>query len=59
MGDVYTLLCLRSAEWLKEPMLFQNICGEASKVQDCWNLAKNRVRRKKYTLLPNAAYLNS
>ena len=35
MGDVYTLLCLRSAVWLKEPMLFQNICSDAFRVQDC------------------------
>ena len=25
-------------------MLFQNICSDASRVQDCWNLAKTRVR---------------
>ena len=52
MRDVYTLLCLRSAElrksvWLKEPMLFQNICSDASRVHDYWNLAKTRVRTKK------------
>ena len=27
-------------------MLFQNICNDASRVQDCWNLAKTRVRKK-------------
>ena len=32
IGDVYTLLCLRSSVWLKEPMLFQNMCSEASRV---------------------------
>ena len=41
-------------------MLFQNICRDVSRVQDCWNLAKTRVRTKrKYALRPNAAYLNS
>ena len=28
-------------------MLFQNICSDASRVQDSWNLAKTRVRTKK------------
>ena len=53
MGDVYTLLCLRSAE-LRQLfglrnlyMLFQNICSNASRVQDRWNLTKIRVRTKK------------
>ena len=50
MRDVYTSLCLWSAElskaWLTEPMIFQNICSDASRVQDCWNLAKTRVRTK-------------
>ena len=32
---------------LKEPMLFQNICSDASRVQDCWNLAKNLSRKEK------------
>ena len=41
--------------WLKEPMLFQTISGDASRVQDSWNLAKTRVRTKKYALRPNAA----
>ena len=63
MGDVYTLLCLRSAELSKasglKPTLFQNICSDASRVQDCWNLAKTRVGTKKYALSPSAAYLNS
>ena len=49
--DVYTLLCLPSAELSKafdvrKPMIFQNICGDASRVQDGWNLAKTRVRTK-------------
>ena len=52
MEDVNTLLYLRSAELsqvfgFKEPMLFQNICSDASRVQDCWKLAKTRVRAKK------------
>ena len=62
MGGVYTSLCLRSTELSKafEPKLFQNICSDASSVQDCWNLAKTRVRTKqKYALCTNAAYLNS
>ena len=50
MWDVYTLLCLLSAElskafgltWLKASMLFQNICSDASRVQDCWNPMKTR-----------------
>ena len=40
---------------LKEPMLFQNICSVASRVQDCWNLAKTRVR-KKQTICPAPKY---
>ena len=52
MGDVYTLLCLHPAELSKafdkkEPMLFQNISSDASMVQDCWNIAKTRIRTKK------------
>ena len=45
MGDVYNLLCLRSIVWFKEPVLFQNICGDASRVEDCWSLAKTRDRK--------------
>ena len=66
LEDVYTLLCLRRSAELskafglfKEPMIFQNICSDASRIQDCWNLAKTRVRTKIYALRPNAAYLNS
>ena len=33
----------------KESMLFQNMCSDASMVQDCWNLAKTRVRTKQKT----------
>ena len=44
VGDAYTLLCLRSASlvsvWLKDPVLLQNSCCDASRVQGCWNLAK-------------------
>ena len=52
MGDVYALLCLRSARLskafgLKNLCYFQNICSGASRVHDCWNLAKTRVRTKK------------
>ena len=57
--DVYTLLCLRLAELSKAFGLIQNICSDASRVQDYWNLAKARVRPKKYALCPNAAYLKS
>ena len=28
-------------------MLFENICSDASRVRDSWNLAKTRVRMKK------------
>ena len=49
--------------WLKKTMLFQNICSDASKVQDYMvhNLAKTRIGTKKniYALRPNAAYLNN
>ena len=49
MGDVYTLLCLRSAE-LSKAFGLRNIClniySDASMVQDCWNLVKTRVRTK-------------
>ena len=55
-GDVYALLCLRSTElnkcWLKEPMLFQNICNDPSRVHDCWNLSKTRLRREKICPAP-------
>ena len=46
MVDVYTLLCIRSAE-LSKALHFQNFCSDASRVQDCWNLTKTRVRTKK------------
>ena len=62
MGEVYTLFCLRSAELskaflLKEPMLFQNICSDASMVQDCRNLAKTRVRTKQKCPAPKCCIL--
>ena len=62
MGDVYTLLCLQSAELSKafglRNLCYSNIyvCSDTSRVQDCWNLAK---LEKKNTMRPNAAYLNS
>ena len=31
--------------WPKEPMLFKNICSDASKVQGCWN-PKNSSQNK-------------
>ena len=37
---------LSSVKRLAEPMLLQNICSDASRVQDCWNLAKTRVTTK-------------
>ena len=57
MGDVYTLLCLRSAELskafgLRNLCLYQHICSDASRVPDCWNLAKTRVRKKKMCPAP-------
>ena len=45
MGDAYTLLCLRSAE-LSKAFGLRNLCyskiscSDASRVPDCWNLAK-------------------
>ena len=38
-------------------MLLQNICSDASRVHDCWNLAKTR-QNKKNALRPDAAYSN-
>ena len=32
---------------LEELILFQNICSDASRVQDCWDTAKTQVRKKK------------
>ena len=57
MGDIYTLLCLRSAELSKAFALRNlcfslNICSNASSVHDCWNLAKTRVRTKEICLAP-------
>ena len=37
MSDVYTLFCLRSTY---DVNAIQNILSDASRVQDCWNLAK-------------------
>ena len=37
---------------LKEPMLVQNICSDASRVQDCWNLEKTWVRTKNICPVP-------
>ena len=52
MGDVYTLLCLRSAQ-LSNAFGLRNlccskiyICSDAPRVQDCWNLVKGPVRTK-------------
>ena len=40
-------------------MLFQDIRGDASSVQDCWNLAKTGVRTKKNALRTNSSYLDN
>ena len=40
MWDVYTLVCLLSAELSKAFGLFLNICSDTSIVQGCWNLSK-------------------
>ena len=63
MEDVYTLLCLLSAE-LSKAFCLRNLCyskrsdcSDASteyRVQNCLNLAKTRGRTKKYALRPNA-----
>ena len=37
-------------------MLFQNICSDASRVRNCWNHAKTRVRTK--TDMPCAQMLH-
>ena len=64
MGDVYTLLCLRSTELCKEfglrnlyyskisvmMLLGYRIAGISRKLE---------AERKKYALRPNAAYFNS
>ena len=57
MRDVYTLLFLRPADLTKSfgLALFQNICSDAAKVQDCWNLAKTRVKTKKICLAPKCS----
>ena len=62
MADVYTLLCLRSAE-LSKVFVLRNLCYSKTSevmlpswVQDCWNFAKTGVRMKKNALRPNAAY---
>ena len=64
MGDVYTLLCLRSAE-LSNAFGLKNLCY--SKIYVVMLLGyriagisrKLESERKKYALRPNAAYLNS
>ena len=64
MGDVYTLLCLWSAE-LSKAFSLRNLCYSKIsvvmllEVQGCWNLAKTRVKTEKYALRPYAAYLNN
>ena len=52
MGNVYSLLCLRSAE-LSKAFGLRNLCyskisvSDASRVQDCWTL-ENPSQNKKY-----------
>ena len=57
-GDVYTLLCLRSAELSKAFDLRKLCYSKISVVMLLVNLAKTQVRTKKALCL-NAAYLNS
>ena len=59
MGDVYTLLCIRSAELSKAFVLRNLYYSTISVVMFLGYLAKTRVRTKKYALRPDAAYLNS
>ena len=52
MGDVYTLLCLRSAE-ISNAFELRTLCYSRISVvmffmvQECWNLSKARVRTKR------------
>ena len=60
--NVYTLLCLRSAEFSKSFGSKISVVINVSMVQDCLNLAKNSNQNEikyMYALRPNAAYLNS
>ena len=43
-GQLSLVVTYNLSVWLKELILFQNICSDASRVQDCWNLAKTLVR---------------
>ena len=64
VGDVYTLLCRRSAELIKVFGL-RNLCySKIFVVMLLWyrnagSLRKLESNEAKYTLRPNAAYLNS
>ena len=63
MEDVYTLLCLRSAELSKE-IGVRNLCYSKISVEMLLGYMltgisrKLESERKKYALRPNAAYLN-
>ena len=56
MGDVYTLLCLLSAK-LGKMFGLRNLYY--SKISEVMHLGAKTQVRMKYTLRPNAAYLNS
>ena len=64
MGDVYTLLCLRSDE-LRKAVGLRNLCYSKISVvmllgYRIAGITRNLVsKRKKYALRPNPAYLNS
>ena len=64
MGDVYTLLCLRSAE-LSKAFGLKNLCYSKISVlmllgyRIAGHSRKLESERKQYALRPNAAYLNS
>ena len=61
MGDIYTLLCLRSAE-LSRPFGLRNLCYYKISVVIAGISVKLESEGKKkyiYGLRPNASYLNS
>ena len=63
MGDVYTLLCLRSAE-LSKAFVLRSLCYSKISVvvllgYKLLESRETRVRTKKYALRTNDTYLNS
>ena len=60
MGDVYSMLCLRSAE-LSKAFGFRNQCYSKISVVMLLGYISRKLEseRKNYILCPNAAYLSS